>query len=227
LIGVGVILLPGFIFELWKAINQRNARIITLILWVLGYIGLYALRLPVTYQYGRYIMPTMPIFFIIGLCGTIQIINDFKNKSRVAWRLSTAWILIIFGVETGFYAIGANAYSRDVEIIETEMVATAKWIDRNTDSAALVAAHDIGAMGYFGNRNLVDLAGLISPEVIPFIRDEDKLIEYLNQQKINYLVVFPEWYKKLPTHGEKIFQTDGKISISAGGENMAVYKWIQ
>ena len=38
---------------------------------------------------------------------------------------------------------------------------------------AIVAAHDIGALGYLDDHQLVDLAGLITPEVIPFMLDEE------------------------------------------------------
>jgi hypothetical protein len=35
----------------------------------------------------------------------------------------------------------------DVAVIESEMVNTAKWVAESTEPDALVAAHDIGALG--------------------------------------------------------------------------------
>jgi arabinofuranosyltransferase len=89
----------------------------------------------------------------------------------------------------------------------------------------LIAVHDIGAIGYFSNRKLVDLAGLVSPQVIPFIRDEKKLADYLDRQNIDYLVTFPTWYVELPKHGTVVFDTNGKYAPKLGGENMRVYQW--
>ena len=76
----------------------------------------------------------------------------------------------------------------DVAIIETEMVNTAKWISENTTEDAKIAAHDIGALGFFGNRAIIDLAGLISPEVIPFMDDEHQLAEFLIFENPDYLI---------------------------------------
>jgi hypothetical protein len=105
------------------------------------------------------------------------------------------------------------------------MVATAKWIEGNTEETALIAAHDIGALGYFGRRDLVDLAGLVSPEVIPFIRDESKLSEYLNAKAAKYLMTFPDWYPDLVRELPPLYITNGEFSPAAGGENMVVYRW--
>jgi hypothetical protein len=113
-----------------------------------------------------------------------------------------------------------------VAVIESEMVFVAHWLNQNTPEDVLIAAHDIGAIGYFGDRKLVDLAGLISPDVIPFIRDEDQLGAYLDSLDVDYLVTFPEWYPSLVNRSILIFQTDGAFSPSLGGENMAVYQWL-
>ena len=126
LIGVGVLLLPGFLYFVWGAIKYREIKNLAAILWLLGFIGIYAFRLPVTYQYGRYIMPAMPIFFIGGAVGEYQIIQKIKYNGRKMWILSMVWLFATVGVWAGFYGIGANVYARDVGIIETEMVAAGK-----------------------------------------------------------------------------------------------------
>jgi hypothetical protein len=127
----------------------------------------------------------------------------------------------------GFWAIGANAYARSVAIIETEMVDSARWIAQNTPPGALIAAHDIGALGYFGQRRLLDLAGLVSPEVIPFIRDERRLAVFLDQQHADYLMTFPDWYPELVKRLVEVYKSQGIISPQQGGENMRVYRWTR
>jgi len=126
----------------------------------------------------------------------------------------------------GFWVLGALSYGQDVAIIESEMVDTAVWVAENTNSNGLVAAHDIGALGYFGKRKLLDLAGLISPDVIPFIRDEKRLASYLDQRKTEYLVTFPNWYPSLIHCATLLHRSDENFSRRQGGENMAVYQWV-
>ena len=96
----------------------------------------------------------------------------------------------------------------------------ARWLDAHTAPRDLIAAHDIGAIGYFARRPLLDLAGLVSPEVIPFIRDEARLHALMRQRGAAYLVTFPSWYPHL---------TDslGALSLRAlrsAPEHLTVYR---
>jgi hypothetical protein len=97
--------------------------------WAAGYLILYALRLPVTYQHGRYVMPMMPVYFIWGLAGVMGII---QSSSPIFWKrvLSRAWLASIVFVCIAFWLLGARTYGRDVAFIESEMVETARWVQQ-------------------------------------------------------------------------------------------------
>ncbi len=105
------------------------------------------------------------------------------------------------------------------------MVASAEWISDNTEIDAIVAAHDIGALGYFGDREVLDLAGLVDGDVIPILRDEMALAEWLDARQADYLMTFPGWYPYLTSIAEQVFSTDAPFSPAAGMENMAVFSW--
>lgn len=224
LVGVGLLVLPGFIRNMYLAIKDRDWCSMGALCWVVGYISIYAFKLPVDYQHGRYVMPVLPIFIGFGIAGSADLLlwNSDETWRRIAGRV--LWVSV--GL-TGFafWLQGANAFATDVAVIETEMVAAAKWIDQNLDDHAVVAAHDIGALGYFGNRQIVDLAGLISPDVIPIIRDEKALADYLTEQDVDYLMTFPDWYRTLDKHQSVVYQTDGKFAPKFGSGNMTVYRW--
>jgi len=162
---------------------MKNWAVIAAVLWWVGYTGLYALRLRLLTSYGRYLMPGMPVYFVIAFLGIRFILKAISGHKMAHWYVSRAWTMGIAGVWLAFYALGASSYAQDVAIIDSEMVTAAKWVAVNTPAQAKIAVHDIGAFGFFSNRNLVDLAGLISPDVIPFIRDERKLGEYLDERR--------------------------------------------
>lgn len=225
LIGAGVLLLPGFIWMIWQSLKEKKWVLLSMGIWWLGYSLIYALRLPVVYQHGRYLIPAMPVFFVVGFIGIREIIAHWVVRNKVTKILSQAWAISILVVEILFFGLGAQAYAEDVAIIETEMVATARWLNSNTPENAVIAVHDIGAVGYFTDRKLIDLAGLISPEVIPFIRDEARLEGFLNRQGIDFLVTFPGWYPQMTKNKVSVFRTGGPFSPAAGGENMEVYRW--
>lgn len=226
LVGAGLFLLPGFVLILLRAGQERKWPALAAGIWFLGYALLYALRLPVTYQYGRYLMPAMPVYFALGVAGTFLFVGQLR-QNRVGWLLARVGALSAAAVWLAFFIIGANRYAQDVAIVETEMVEPAHWIAANTPPGSLVAAHDIGALGYYGQRALVDLAGLISPQVIPIIRDESRLAAWLDEQQVDYLVVFEGWYEDLP-HGKKVvYRSGGRFSQQSGGSNMIVYQWLR
>jgi hypothetical protein len=166
----------------------------------------------------------MPVFFIWGFAGMAAWVQP-ESSQRVRRIVSRAWLISVGLVLIVFWVIGARAYSRDVAVIESEMVDTAGWIASNTDTDVLIAAHDIGALGYFGERNIIDLAGLVSPEVIPFIRNESLLADYLDEIGADYLVTFPGWYPSLVNRVEMIYSSGSAISPRLGGENMQIFRW--
>lgn len=222
-IGAGALLLPGVALAVARIWRERLWGWGAMLVWFLGFAALYAWRLPVTYQYGRYLMPAMPAFFLIGLLGALDFL--IRPARGWIWRAQTAWSLGIALLTAGFLFLGARAYARDTAYIESEMVETARWVDAHAPPDALVAAHDIGALGYFAPRPLLDLAGLISPEVIPFLRDEARLADYLDRNGAQYLVAFPDWYPTLTARAEPVFVSGSPFGQALGRPNMTVYRW--
>jgi hypothetical protein len=224
LAGVSALLVPGLILVTIAQARQGSWWRMAPLIWVFSYIGMYAVRLPVNYQHGRYAIPIIPVLLVLGIEGMKTWVKP--NATSLCRRLSSrAWLLALPVLAIIFWWIGAQAYAQDVAIIETEMVAASKWIASHTESEALVAAHDIGALGYFGGRTLLDMAGLVSPEVIPILRDEEALARLLDARGADYLMTFPGWYPELVERAELIYTTDAPYSIRAGGENMTIYRW--
>jgi hypothetical protein len=167
----------------------------------------------------------MPVFFLYGLAGLVIWLQETQASPR-SRLLKRAWILACCTVLLCFWLVGGRSFAWDVAVIESEMVDTARWISQNTAADARLAAHDIGALGYFGRREIVDLAGLVSPEVIPILRDENALGKFLDQENVKYLVTFPGWYPNLVSQGNPLYTTSGPFSPEMGGENMVVYRWV-
>jgi hypothetical protein len=225
-VGVLVLLLPGIVLGAMSAIRSKQWYRFAPLLWVCSHLGAYALRLPLTYQHGRYAMPTVPVLLVLGLEGFLGWVQ-LDTKPVFKRVVSRAWLVSVVITAIGFWYLGARAYTQDVAIIQTEMVASADWVRENTAKDALIAAHDIGALGYFADRDILDLAGLVDPTVIPFIRDEQALGELLDERRVDFLMTFPDWYPQLIVNKIQVFSTSGQFSPLAGGENMVVYKWSE
>jgi hypothetical protein len=224
LTGPSLVLMPGAIIWLVKSVRARDWGTLAAMVWFAGYVLIYALRLP-PYQHGRYLMPAMPILFLWGLLGVARTFQKTAASPMVSLT-RVGWAAVIVLVSLGFVGLGAKSYAQDVALIETEMVATAKWVNANLPPEALIAAHDIGALGYFNQHEIIDLAGLVSPDVIPFLRDESRIADYLNQRGADYFIAFPSLYPELAARSQMVYSTNGAISPMLGGENLSVYRWV-
>ncbi|NJN95906.1 MAG: hypothetical protein HC875_18260 [Anaerolineales bacterium] len=225
-IGAQLLLLPGLAFAAWLTFKERRADLLLIWLWWIGFLLLYGFRLPVTYQHGRYQIPAIAWIILLGVWGTARLLQKVPRQNMAGRALSRAWVLSLGLLVLAFTFIGAQAYGRDVRFIESEMVATARWLAEQTPPQALIAAHDIGAIGYFAERPLIDLAGLITPEIIPIIRDETALLQFVTTRQAKYLVTFPSWYPDLIQSPQliRLYTTQSPWSPQAGGDNMTVYE---
>jgi len=215
-----LVLIPGALLWLIKNLRGKNWGAISGVIWFLGYIAIYFMRLP-AYQHGRYIIPALPIIYLWGMLGMLQFIASPKANKRIVflWQVLTGAMCIVFGL------IAARQNAFDVYWIESEMVVTAKWVEQNIPGEALLAVHDIGALGYHVENPILDLAGLITPDVVPFIRDEDRLAEYLVANSAEYLIVFTSDYPQLTSQRPPLFVAGLEYDPVGIESDMKVYKW--
>ena len=235
-VGAQALLVPGIVVAAWVWWRRRRWGALLVIGWLGVFLAAYVLRLPVTYQHGRYLMPLIPGLLAAGVGGSAHWLRlqapAATLRQNVSWPrlVSRTWVLAFAVLSAAFWGLGAKTYQADVQIIETEMVWPSKWISQNTPPGAVIAAHDIGALGYFGQRQILDMAGLVSPEVIPFIRNEKQLGRWLAEKHADYLMTFPGWYPDLvqslsaPKVYPPLGMTAPTFSVAAGGENMVVYR---
>jgi hypothetical protein len=228
--GAQLFLLPGAIYFTvvqLRDVRRDRQRLLYLLplLWASGLIALYAARLPAYYQHGRYVIPALPSIILCGLTGTVWLLE--RGQTSLAGRVLTRSLTVSAMLALVYFLFqGAAVYRQDVSIIDEEMVAAADWIKDNITPDELLAVHDIGAVGYFAPRPILDLAGLVSPEIIPFILDEEPLWKWLQAKGARYLMAFPD---QIPGDDPadprlcRVFTTGGEASIRAGGPNMTIY----
>ncbi len=208
LAGAGVFLVPGFLYGVFQPLRKWDPWRAAAILWFFGFGLLYAVRLPVTYQHGRYLIPMIPVFIMLGVLGSVELGAFVSSKRQTPIRLGKIFGIAVVVASILFAVVGSKTLIEDIKVIDRLMVEPAMWIKANTPEDALVAAHDIGALGYFGDRDLIDLAGLIQPEIISILNDEDALRKMIVSRRANYLVIFSDWYNTLAEEGDLVIAFD-------------------
>lgn len=233
--GAHLVLLPGVVVSGYLAVerdwHRREFYQALPLIWAIGLVFLYAWRLPVTYQHGRYLWPALPIWILYGVSGWLTIMDQLVRRTERRERLH--FVLKRFGILTlvvllfVFVLLGVQVFLQDVAFVNGEMVDIGQWINENTPDAALIAAHDIGAIGYVAERPLIDLAGLISPEVIPLLTDEELLMDYVVDRQADFLVTAPGWTYERLTSSERathLYSTGYAWTLGEGVNNMEVYR---
>jgi hypothetical protein len=215
-----LILLPGAAMWITKAVRTRSWATIASVIWFLGYMFIYLMRMP-PYQHARYLIPAFPVIYLWGILGMIDFVLAPKANKRIVfgWQVLLGTMCIIFSY------IGAHQNAYDVYWIESEMVQTAKWVQQNIPPDKLLAVHDIGALGYYVPNPMVDMAGLITPDVVPFIRDSAKLKDYLNLRSADYLIVFPGQYSKLVAQRVPLFVSGLQPELLHFDDHIEVFQW--
>lgn len=97
---------------------------------------------------------------------------QMQRRARLAIVAGTALALIVIAQNI---VVWQRVVRPQVESFSAGMhdslIPWGRWFDLHAPPDAVVAAPDIGALGYYGQRRVVDLAGLVTPEMIPILRE--------------------------------------------------------
>lgn len=158
-------------------------------------------------NFGRYYFPLLPVLIVLALVGLVPLVGRLPHlmlgRRRLAWAPLFAGLLLALAVVDA--AAGRGRYLRSVANVEASDVSAARWLMGRLAPEALVATQDIGAIGYLLPNPVLDLAGIISPEVSAVLHDtgggsaywEQRLLALLARKRPKVLVVFPSSYPQL------------------------------
>ena len=160
--------------RLWtrRPLTQRAQRLLPWV-WLVMVPALYVARgVPVR---SRDLLPLLPVL------------------SWLAWRAVECWSLeggakprtvrtVVLGTTLAALVLVQNiAVFRGVVLPQARALSTGlrgslvpwgRWLRKNTPQRTEIATSEIGALGYFGKRRVVDLAGLVTPQMAPYLERE-------------------------------------------------------
>jgi hypothetical protein len=199
-------------FGLLGLLRQRRSKTAIALLPVLAVVGyplfrgLLAPFKGPTFQHGRYAAHLIPVLTVIGVLGLRQVgllWVSAGDAPATRWRRAAGWIawaLVMANLMVMDVAY-ARTLGRDVGDIQRTHVAMGRWLAENTPRDCVIAASDIGAVGYFSGRRVLDVVGLVTPEVLPYLEPgvpaDDGVLAFLRSKRPDYLVVLPNWYPAL------------------------------
>ena len=156
----------------------------------------------IQHYWYRYQHIFVPIMIIALACGTYELVNLCKQRFLKITMAMVICLCLVYNQSVSFKRI-KTIYENQIKCTKSTLLHLAHWIKNNTPDDSLIALHDIGVVGYYSERKMLDLVGLTNPEirkhyvdksgkkVLPF--KDRKIIAYLKAKKPDYLVIFPEW----------------------------------
>lgn len=122
----------------------------------------------------------------------------------------------------------ATRYAWGVQNINAMQVHLGRWVDAHLPKNARLAVNDIGAIAYFSRREVIDLMGLVTPDIIPYRRrGEAGVIEYVRAACPDYVIIFPAWFPAMAARAdllEPIYGVRLDRNEVAGAAEMVVYR---
>jgi hypothetical protein len=242
------LLLPFYVLGIGVLLGRAPL----LSLWSAGLPLVYAFLHAVLYQHGRYLIPLIPCNAVVGVVGLLEAV---RLAARRGWRIQglvgrqqgpraaagmpvtasdrkrVLMLSLLFIAGTAWrLPTMARLYAWNVDNINEMHVALGRWVAEHTPPDALLALNDIGAITYVSERPVVDLAGLVTPEVVPVLRAPDRdarLVDFMAEWNVQYAIMFPNWFPGAAARSdllEPVHQVTLERNTIAGGQTMVVYR---
>ena len=142
--------------------------------WMVVHVAFYqALHMPL---YHWYLVPLVYVLTVMAGVGVGAIIGYLRVLApSLAGRVVTISLALLLA-GTGLSAEWQSARRwmqskpHPGERLYNEV---AQWLEKNTPQGASVAYLEIGRIGYYSDRRIIDQMGLVTPEAIEHVRDRD------------------------------------------------------
>ncbi len=124
---------------------------------------------------------------------------------------------------------GVLLSAESVRNINDQHLAVASWINENISENDKLAAQDVGAIGYFTKRQVIDLTGLVSPEFYPLQKDQSLVWKEARKQGANFFIIYtrlnPDFYQFAKDSLERLKEFRVRPPLAASADTvMSVFR---
>ena len=185
------------------------------------------------FQEGRYSIHLLPVALL--LLAVVfgpwrEAVASSLNRVSVrnsALAASLARVLYL-AVALVALAPAADRYAWGVQNINAMQVHLGRWVDANLPRSATLALNDVGAIAYFSRRRVLDLMGLVTPEIRPYRREgEAGVLRFVAERCPDFVIVFPAWFPEITARRDlltPVYRVRLERNEVSGGPEMVVYR---
>ncbi len=148
--------------------GRRSTVPLTLLLWPVLYIGFFFVTGTSDSAYPWYYFPVLPVLIISAVYGISKLNEYFRWKSW--WLWGALFFLIPLWTVNPILQELPEKYKRMIESREGRYKKVAALINTEAKETETILCYDVGVIGYYCKPRVLDAVGLLSPEVIPWLR---------------------------------------------------------
>lgn len=230
------------VLTLLRRLGTEQDRGLLPALWLLALPPAYSLLTPpgltLVGNFGRYFFPLFPVVVLLGTLGLSEAVSGLAARLRLGRLAPLALALGLLALfAPTLWATYKNLpfYGVNVREVQQSDVTMARYVAQELPRDALVAVEDIGAFKFFAPQRLVDLVGLVSPDIRQAKIDArlggdlnaiTALNRVLEERKPDYALVFTTFRPVIfgdPTRYRPLASISVPNNITMAGDTLVLY----
>jgi len=190
-------------------------------LWTWGYALSYTLAAGPMHPW--YYAPFYAGYLVIAYHGILFLLTRYPKPAIAPVLMATVAIGIILLLS---YYRFRHIGQQQLQLVAANR-AVGEWVRRNTPENSVLAVKDIGYIGYYSQRKILDLAGLVSPECIPF-RVKADFVGPIRKFRPDYFAFSAGQFRTLGLESDpSMGDYKMAVSIAGAGGNYMVFKNVK
>jgi arabinofuranosyltransferase len=150
----------------------RKRRWLMLVGWITLYILGYSLLNVSAYSwYQLPILFVLDVLFGLGIVKVVELLLTHIEPRSLSLGTSALFVLLLVLVTAKPAFNAMLAYQGDAR--GDSYTALSRWFREHTTSSESIAFIEIGYLGYYTENRIIDLAGLVLPDVVPHVAEGD------------------------------------------------------
>lgn len=190
---------------------RRDDRVLPLAIYPAAYALVFSVANPLIFRW--YLAPPLPAYFLVILAGLGGIVSDLASRvgrQRVGQWATAVIAVMLLGSSLAAYTLhpdhGPDRPAPEMAWFKLELLyrQAADAVREELQPGDVIAAGDIGALGWFTGAPILDTVGLISPQATRYYPLDRSLLvinyaiapDLIRDQRPAYLIT-PEVYVRL------------------------------
>lgn len=181
----------------------KDSRLVVPVLWLLVYYGVMLVSKVIAF--GWYFMPPLPVYYIVAALGAGQIIASVAPRAMAGYRLIPNAFLVAFFLLALPLTWHLRSITRDIaqaqRMEDSVRLPIGLWLRDNAKPNERILLEPIGYIGYYSRLPVLDMVGLVSPEVLSSYGQEvpNPLRSIVERFRPELLLLRPTEAKRLET----------------------------